>query len=413
MVEHVLRGYLRERPARGHRPRPDDAASIVVREPGTGEAYRLDVLQSIHDADACEWDAVAGPAAVTRSHAYLAAVEAAGVAGCRYFYFQVRDTGGRLAAHACVYLVETDFAQLLPAWLETCVRRLRRWWPRLARARVTECAVPLASGCSVSVREPGDRARVVRLVEAGMRKLAEREQSRLLVLRDFGADAEGELDFLEHRGYKRVSNLPLARIRITWPSYEAYLDAMRGRYRKDLRRRLRRAHRAGHRVRRLERFGDDASRWAEQALAIHAGTRGFKREAVNAAYYAAMDALPETDRLLAVVEDDGEDIAHGLVLFDAENTIATFFGRRAGPAAGEWFELIDEVVRIGIERGSRTINLGLGSYDAKSLVGAEFEALYVYTRCTRPWLNFLIRLVPDLMRREPRERHVFRDARGT
>ena len=70
---------------------------------------------------------------------------------------------------------------------------------------------------------------------------------------------------------------------------------------------------------------------------------------------------------------------------------------------------MNEVIRLGIERGTQNINLGLGSYDAKTLVGADIEPLFVYTLSTRPWLNRLIRYIPDLMRRDVPERRLFRE----
>ncbi|MEQ1772052.1 MAG: hypothetical protein ABL879_19730, partial [Devosia sp.] len=49
-------------------------------------AYRTVVLTSIGDIDATRWDELAGDASVVRSHAYLDAVEQAGINDCRYYY---------------------------------------------------------------------------------------------------------------------------------------------------------------------------------------------------------------------------------------------------------------------------------------------------------------------------------------
>ncbi|MEQ8234460.1 MAG: GNAT family N-acetyltransferase [Gammaproteobacteria bacterium] len=409
----------------------EDAIAIELRETGVatprarigrrpggiedhvGPALSVQVLDSIHAIDAASWDALVGPAAVTRSHAYLAAVEDAAISGCRHYYLLVRDPLGRLVAHACVQQLETDFAQLMPRpvrWLATC---LRRWWPRLLTARVTECATPLVAGSSLSLADPEMLGPVAAALESAMRLLARRTGSTLLVLRDFENAAVPALEFLRRRGYKRVCNLPLARIHVHWRSHADYLAAMRGRYRKDLRRRLRRAARDGRAVEVNTAFATDAARWARQAAFVAAGTRGFKRESVNAAYYANLEGLAgATSELLTLVRD-GAVCAHGMVLADAENTVATFFGREPGPADGEWFQLMNAVVAGAIERGSRRIDLGLGSYEAKALFGAELVPLWVYTRSTRPWLNALIKLVPDLMRRDLRRRHrVFREAPG-
>lgn len=394
---HVLRetAVPVEGAAPGLRAAPVRAAH---RESGP---FRVEILASIHDIDAAAWDALVGAAAVARSHAYLSAIEDAAIAGCRYFYPVVRDARDRIVAHACVYVVSTDFLQLMPAWVAVPTRWLRRWWPGLLTARITECACPLVSGTSISVQPGGDRSQAVSLVERGMRQIARQTGSTCLVLRDFLVDERPDLAGLAGRGYKRVSNLPLARIRVRWRSYAEYLQAMRSRYRKDLKRRLSRAADEGRQVTVLRDFGAEGTRWAAQVAAVHARAAGFKRETVNAAYYANLEHLGGAESLLLVVEHAGRQVAHGMVLIDAEATIATFFGREPGPAAGEWFQLMNEVIRIGIERGSREICLGFGSYDAKTLVGADVVPIEVYTRCTNPLLNAVVKLLPDFMRRDP------------
>ncbi len=370
--------------------------------------YRVELLDSINEVSAEEWDGLVGNGAITRSHAYLDAVQTAAVAGCRYFFVVVRALDGAIAAHACIYLVDTDFLQLMPRWLQPAIQGLRRVWPRLFKARITECAAPLVTGSSISVRSGENRARMISFVESAMQALARREGSRLLVLRDFFEHDIPATDFLRRRGYKRVHNLPLARIEIRWPDYAAYLDAMRSRYRKDVRRRLNLAAGNGQRVEVMHEFGASAAQWAEQAAAVCARTRSFKRETLNAAYYRSMnDKLGGASQMLVVVQA-ARRVAHGMLLCDAESTTATYFGREPGPPGGEWFQLINEAVRVAIERRSRWLNLGLGSYDAKTLVGAEIVPLFVYTRCTVSWLNRLIKLVPDLMRRDAfAERRIF------
>ncbi len=375
--------------------------AAVARDPaGDQRLWRVVIHNSIHELDAQRWDSLSGAGAVLRSHAYLAAIEDAGIASCRYYYPVVHDQHDAVIAQCCVYVVSTDFAQLLPPSLQRAVSVLRRLWPGFLTARIVECATPLFAGSSLTTDHSSHRAGAVAAIERAMRDIAVRERSSLLVLRDFFAGECEDLDFLIARGYKRVANLPLARLRVRWNSYADYLASLRARYRKDIKRRLRRSEAAGRRVEILHDFGHDAASWSRQVNAIYANARGFKREKINPAYYVNMNGLPDAASVLLVVRHEQRYIAHGMVIFDRDNTIATFFGREPGPAGGEWFLLMNEVIRIGIERGSKYISLGLGSYEAKSLVGADIEPLFVYTRATNRVLNALIKLVPDLMRHE-------------
>jgi len=387
---------------------PGSETEVAV--PAVTAAARLRIYDSITQIDPAGWDEVAGRSAAPRSHAYLAAIEAAGINDCRFYYPVLLDEHDRILAQACVYTITTDFTQMLPAGLKPAATLLRRLWPRFLQVRLTECASPLVPGHSVSVREGLDRGPLIRLLGRAVGDIARQARSRLLVIRDFLDHERKDFDVLLDEGYNLTSNMPLARIRVRWKTYAEYLDSMRSRYRKDLKRRLDHVERGGQRAVRLAAFGGRAGLWAEQVAVMYERSKGFKRERVGSRYYEALGRLPAEQCLIVAAEREGRTVAHGMVLFDDAHTIATYFGRDAGPPGNEWFHLLNEVIRIGIERGSEHICLGLGSYDAKSLVGADIEALHCYARSTCAPINWLMRRIPDRMAQPAaRARRIFRD----
>ena len=378
-------------------PLPEAAFTAARRAEQTASRYRTVVVTSIRDIDAAHWDELSGPSAVIRSHAYLDAVEQSGINDCRYYYPVVYNHNDEMVAHACVYTISTDLAQLLPARMQRWVAGLRRVWPRFMSVRITECASPLVAGHALSIRAGEDRPALLRELEGAINAIARSASSELIVIRDFLAGERDGADELLRQGYTLRMNMPLARIAVRWASYEDYLASMRARYRKDVKRRLQRSIDSGQQVKRLNQFGEHAETWATQAQVVLARAQRFKRERLGPAYYANMDRKLGAQSLMLVACRDNRMVAHGMVLTDRENTIATFFGREAGRPSAEWFSLMNEVIKLGIERQSRYIHLGLGSYDAKALVGADVEPLYLYCRTRFAPLNWLIRMVPEMM----------------
>jgi predicted N-acyltransferase len=376
---------------------PEAALSAGRRGARAATRYRTVVVNSIRDIDATRWDELSGPGAVIRSHAYLDAVEQSGINDCRYYYPVVYNQNDEMVAHACVYTISTDLSQLLPARLQRWVAGLRRVWPRFLSVRITECASPLVAGHGISMRAGEDPTALLRELESTINAIARSANSGLIVIRDFLTEERDGTDDLLRQGYALRMNMPLARITVRWASYEDYLASMRARYRKDVKRRLQRSLANGQHVQRLHQFGEHAETWAAQAQLVLARAQRFKRERLGPAYYVNMDSKLDEQSLMLVACRDGRMVAHGMVLTDRENTIATFFGREAGRPSAEWFSLMNEVIKLGIERQSRYIHLGLGSYDAKSLVGAEVEPLYLYCRTRFAPLNWLIRLLPEMM----------------
>ncbi len=359
----------------------------------------LVIHDSIQEISKKGWDSLIGDSSITRSYNYLLAIEKSSISGSRYYYPVIYDQEKNIVAHACIYTVRTDFLQLLPKRLFGAVQYLRKFWPSLLSVEITECGIPLAWGCSISVVKGLSRSRILPLINDAMISIADRSKSSLLVIRDFlereRTDSDTQLTSL---GYRQRSNYPLARIRVRWNSYNEYIGSFRARYRKDIRRRIRIAESAGNHVEILDSFGSESLRWAKQASVIREQTKGFRREALSPLYYENMDCLLGHDSKLLVINNRGDRVAHGMIIFDRETTTATFFGRESGTPKREWFQLINSVIRIGIERGSKYISLGLGSYDGKSIVGADIEPLVIYRRSTHPMLNFVINLIPDLMK---------------
>ncbi|MDA0823881.1 MAG: GNAT family N-acetyltransferase [Proteobacteria bacterium] len=247
-------------------------------------------------------------------------------------------------------------------------------------------------------------------ISAAIEALASAENSPLIVIRDFLTSERQQFDGLLAAGYNLVSNMPLARIRIRWRSYDEYLTSMRARYRKDVKRRLISADRRGQKVSTIASFGCDAALWVRQVRTVFEHTKGFKRELISSDYYEYMDRNLGDKSVLVVAERDGRFVAHGMVLHDDTSTIATYFGRDPGGANQEWFQLVNEVIRIGIDKKSKFINLGLGSYDAKTNVGADIEPLYVYSKSTFAVVNWLMRVFRGTMEYPINDKkRVFRD----
>lgn len=389
------------------------APSLSLASLKTDDGLRVEVFTSLDAIDRERWDELAGPGAVVRSYDYLRAIAGAGINDCVYFYPVVFDADGRFLAHCCVYTITTDLLQILPAALQPAARALRRLWPRFLQVQITECASPHVIGHSFSLRSGLEPAPLLLALESAIDRIAALAGSPLLVVRDFRNDELPPVAALLARGYHRVSNQPQARVPLRWKNYEHYLASMRSRYRKDLGRRLRRAAAQAQTVSLETSFAHRADTCAEQVRLSYERSQGIKREMLGPAYFRQLDEqLGERSGLLVVMQGE-RMVGHGVLLFDDTQLVATYSGRAAGPPDDIWFQLLDAAVRVGLERGLKYLNLGLGSYEAKSLMGAEVEALSCLTRSRYALLNWLMRRVPHAMEPEiPHLHHIFHAAEG-
>ena len=375
----------------------------------TDDGLSVHVLDCIDDIPAESWDALAGPRSVVRSHAYLRAIADSRINDCRYFYPLVRDASGRLVAHCCVYVITTDLLQILPPRWQRVARWLRALWPGFLQVRITECATPHVVGQSFSLVPDLPREPLLRALEQAIARIADFARSPLVVVRDFRQDELAGFAAFTAAGYGTVSNMPMSRVRIRWPSYADFLAAMKSRYRKDLGRRLRRAAEAGRDIRVVQAFSERAVECSAQVEGAYARSQGVRRERLGPAYYRAIDACLGARARLLVAEEAGRMVGHGLVLLDEAHVVATWSGREEGPPGDIWFTLLDAAVRLAIEQRAEWLNLGLGTYAAKSLLGAEVVPLFCLVRSRYAIANFFMRRVPHTMAKTPPTvHHVFR-----
>jgi predicted N-acyltransferase len=386
------------------------APAPVVAPRVATSALRLQIFDSLAGVDRAAWDEVAGTSAVIRSYDYLSAIAAAGINDCQYFFPVVYDDSGRILAHCCVYTITTDLLQILPESLQGAARLLRRLWPAFLQVKLTECASPHVIGHAFSFRRGEPRAALLLLLESAIAQIATQAGSPLIVIRDFLEEDVGDFEVLSSRSYQRVCNQPQSRIPLRWASYAHYIASMRSRYRKDLGRRLRRAEALGQQVGVEVDFGTRAQDCAQQVRLAYERSQGIKREVLGADYFARLNAMPGASSALLVATREGQMVGHGMVLADDTQLVATYFGRSAGPPDDIWFQLLDAAIRLGYERGLKYLNLGLGSYEAKSLMGAELHRQYCYSRSRYRWVNWLMRKVPRAMEPAlPQVHRIFHD----
>lgn len=389
------------------------AFSEVKPEPTPRSEWITKIFRSISDIEQADWDSIVSPGNLLKTHAYLRAVEASDIEHARYYFPVILDRSGKLIAHACVYVIDTDLSQLLPRRLLQLTKLIRKVWKRFLIFKVTDCATPLSTGNSISTAKQFQKSQLICHITEAIETISRQERCRLIVIRDFLEDEYAEFNVLFSKGYKLVSNMPVARIHVRWKTYDEYLSSMRARYRTDIKRRLRRARSSGQRVRKLEQFAKYSNLWALQALTVQEKTKGFRREVLTPKYYESMDGFLGDKSMLVIAERADVAVAHGMLLQDNLTTTATYFGRNPGPAQHEWFHLVNEVIRLGIENRSTYINLGLGSYDAKMNVGARIEPLFVYSKSSIGVINWLMCRIPKTMSRvHPVEKQIFHERTG-
>lgn len=354
------------------------------------DAATFQVAPSVAAFDRGEWDAVA--TVTTLRWDYLHALEAIGIGDLERRYLVARDETGAIVGHTYFFALtlplDMGVARAHP--LARCARLVRRLVPRAFSARVVCCGSALTLGHALSFA-PGTgaalRAAFMRALLGEMEAFARRTGARTLLLREFHDDELPLADAAREAGYMAVPNLDDTVLEIRWPTFDAYLRALKAHYRHMIEKQT--AAREGAGVRAEHVTGWTAH--AETMARLFDGTasRHTALPLPGADYFRALSGV-EGQR--AVLFREGDALV-GFVLYfvDDDAVVSSSLGvdYACNDRAALVFNAYLEVVRAAIELGRPRIWFGRTSYPSKYRLGAEAVPLTMFIRLRSPWLTRL------------------------
>ncbi|MBA3833542.1 MAG: GNAT family N-acetyltransferase [Chthoniobacterales bacterium] len=161
--------------------------------------------------------------------------------GFLYRYLVLTAPNGKPFALQPLIVVDQDLAVSLGRPLARVLGLLRRFFPRLLRARM------LMAGCLVGnghfgVTKGFRRRKAFRILAEALFRYAAAEEIALLTIKDFPANERREVEPLVDAGFTRIDGFPPLKMELTFDSFEQYMEERLSKItRKGLRRKLRAA----------------------------------------------------------------------------------------------------------------------------------------------------------------------------
>ncbi|MBL8756475.1 MAG: GNAT family N-acetyltransferase [Planctomycetes bacterium] len=199
-----------------------------------------------------------------------------------------------------------------------------------------------------------------------------------------------------------------------WRSYDDYLAALTGKYRKNVKSRvLTPIDAAGLSVRDLPDVAAAAPRLHELYLAVHANAP-VRPMTLAPDYWTAL-ARSAGDRLRCAVVARDERLLGFVMTVRADDTTALAyhigFDREAAADAPLYLRLLHRTVADGIALGARRLSFGRTALEPKAALGAKPAPLHVWVRHRQGVLNKLLRgLLGRIHPEAPPERNPFPEA---
>jgi predicted N-acyltransferase len=347
----------------------------------------LVVHESIDDVDGAQWDALAAGLPMLK-HSYLRAMEHVTLADIRRRYLLWQSPDGELLAHSWYFSMTSSPERMLPQdhWASRFSRRMPRRIREHVGLKVVVCGSATTVGHTLCFRadlSASEKDRCLQQLTTALHAFAVEQRARIIILRDFHQQDAELTASLPALRFTHVPNLDDTVIPIRWRSFDDYLSALKGHYRKQILRQEAALTRAGVSRQRTNRWAEHAQCMAK--LFANVARRYPGGSLIGADYFAATSECLGHELETTLFFHEGGLVAFIMYYIGENSLFASYLGvdETMNSEAALTFNAYNEVVKVAIERGVDHLWFGRTAYDAKLRMGAERRALSIYLQ-TRP-----------------------------
>jgi hypothetical protein len=157
-----------------------------------------------------------------KDHRFYELVEDTIRQGFDYQYFAIKYGDGEVRAIQPFFMLDQDLLAGMTPKIQEIFYAVRRVWPRFLTARTMMVGCTVGEGCL-----DGDETSHefnARLLASAIVVHARNLKARLIVLKEFPARYRGPLKCFLRHGFSRVPSLPMTRLNIDYPNFEAYMS---------------------------------------------------------------------------------------------------------------------------------------------------------------------------------------------
>lgn len=259
--------------------------------------------------------------------------------------------------------------------------------------RITICGNIFLSGAyGVWVKDEADRIGVYLTLLRKLKKRAKSTKTPILFLKDFNAQDHQTATIFKKKHFQSLSVEPNMVLHITWDTFQAYKNSLRSKYRI----KINKADSKSSTLTRKSLSALDIKNNAEALQSLHTNTTEkalFKTHKLHIETYAHLKQLM-ADQVYVYGYYSDHKIVGFMTAFKVEDRLdAHFIGIDYiyNKTNAVYQRILNDYIRLGIDLGVKTVNLGRTASEIKSTLGAIPEHLRCYVKHQRTLANIFLK----------------------
>ena len=325
--------------------------------------------------------------------------------GFDYYYLLMEDEAGTVRAVQPFFLLDQDLLAGTGKVPQAAIAKLRKAWPKLMKARTLMIGCAAGEG-HLDDGTPAERAWAAAQLHAAAKPLARAAKAGLVVLKEFHAEHRESLSVFANDGFgaggfTRVPSLPMTRLNIDYPDFEAYLaKALSKVTRKGLRRKFRDAEAAADPIT-LEVL-TDVSAVADEVHALYLqvyGRSSLHFEKLTPTFLRELGTRTPDKARFFVWRQNGKAVAFSLCLVNGDTLYDEYLGLDYAVALDLhlYFYTFRDIVSWAMREGYKWYASSALNYDPKLHFKCELVPLDLYVAHTNGVVNAVLKRVLPLL----------------
>lgn len=369
-------------------------------------SYR--VFDSIEGVDLAAWELVrsACGSSIFMDPRFIAAAEISMKQNCRFWYVIVYDNSGRPAACACLTATTIDLADIAgiaAPRVASAIRRVPETLSRFRKLRTLVCGLPGAPGEKNLALALTDAApQILAVLDRVICDLAACTEADVIAYKQFGKDDLSSVDRLQDLGYLRIPIHPMHFFSPSFQDFAHYCAALNTRYRKHIKRSMRKLESAGVNLSILTDSEEILRVYTSEVHALYyqmAARAEINAELLPIEFFHQLTLRLRREVELLVLSKDSTVVAIGWCLHTGSAYYILYAGLdyRLNSEFDLYFNLMYAALDRALRKRVSRIHVGQGGTAFKARLGCYSEPLYGFIKGHGPFMSRLIRYTSNFL----------------
>ncbi len=301
------------------------------------------------------------------------------------------------------YLVFPDKQGDYEATAVLCAFETKLFGPRI---RIAACGIPFPGGqYSFAIRALHDAKQVHEKIRDELERIATETKAHLIIVKEPGETELAGTEIYQAGGYILAPSIPVHRLEIKWPTFQAYLQSLKCQYRYDVKKAIKAMGVEAPEILPFEDYdpSDPAPRWVVGGSEVCTPDEFYKMYRNIIDHAKAKIFLDETPEFfeelymlagfsVLAIKHRGRNIVAATILQNGDDLTGVFFGRGEhwGNEYNAYLNLTHGLIQLAIQHGCRFIYLGQTTDEAKMRRGSIPEKRYFFIRARNKLFNKLL-----------------------